>query len=132
MRVPNEAGRSKTASSAWLVLEHPADRDFAGIQRCLAIADHRLADWRRKSRGPAHRHPDERVAMVVSGIWHFGFGKTFDPTHLRALPPGSFYTEPPNEDHFAETEDSEVQVQISNPSIELPSTHGKTRSSSMQ
>jgi hypothetical protein len=31
---------------------------------------------------------------------------------LRALPPGSFHTEPPNEDHFAETRDTEVMVQI--------------------
>jgi hypothetical protein len=29
-----------------------------------------------------------------------------------ALPPGSFYTEPPGDDHFAETRDSEVIVQI--------------------
>ena len=31
---------------------------------------------------------------------------------LRALPPGSFYTEPPGENHFAETRESAVLVQI--------------------
>ena len=61
----------------------------------------------------AHRHPDDRVATVVSGTWYFGYGGAFDAASLKALPPGSFYTEPPEEDHFAETRDSAVTVQIS-------------------
>lgn len=61
----------------------------------------------------AHRHPDDRVATVVSGTWYFGYGREFDATRLRALPAGSFYTEPPGRDHFAETRDSAVMVQIS-------------------
>jgi pimeloyl-ACP methyl ester carboxylesterase/quercetin dioxygenase-like cupin family protein len=61
----------------------------------------------------AHRHPDDRIATVVSGTWYFGYGDKFDDAKLRALPPGSFYTEPPSEDHFAETRDSDVLVQIS-------------------
>jgi quercetin dioxygenase-like cupin family protein len=60
----------------------------------------------------AHRHPDDRVATVVSGTWYFGYGRMFDRTQLRALSVGSYYTEPPNEDHFAETRDTEVLVQI--------------------
>ena len=60
----------------------------------------------------AHSHPDDRVAAVVSGTWYFGYGKSFDAARLKALPPGSFYTELPNEDHFAETRDSAVMVQI--------------------
>ena len=61
----------------------------------------------------AHHHPDDRIATVVSGTWYFGYGTKFDETHLRALPPGSFYTEPPNDNHFAETRDDDVLVQIS-------------------
>jgi quercetin dioxygenase-like cupin family protein len=61
----------------------------------------------------AHRHPDDRIATVISGIWYFGYGQAFDTAHLRALPAGSFYTEPPGKDHFAETRDSAVMVQIS-------------------
>lgn len=60
----------------------------------------------------AHRHPDDRIATVVSGTWYFGYGKTFDPAALKALPAGSFYTEPPGEDHFAETRDTAATVQI--------------------
>jgi len=60
----------------------------------------------------AHRHPDDRVATVVSGTWYFGYGSAFDATALRALPVGSYYTEPPDVDHFAETRDTAVLVQI--------------------
>ncbi len=60
----------------------------------------------------AHRHPDDRIATVVSGIWHFGYGERFDKKVLKALPPGSFYTEPPNVPHFAQTGDTPVEVQI--------------------
>ena len=60
----------------------------------------------------AHSHRDDRVATVVSGTWHLGYGEKFDEAKLKALPPGSFYTEPPGEDHFAETGDEAVVVQI--------------------
>jgi pimeloyl-ACP methyl ester carboxylesterase/quercetin dioxygenase-like cupin family protein len=60
----------------------------------------------------AHDHPDDRVATVVSGTWYFGYGDRFDEQKLKALPPGSFYTEPPNERHFARTGDADVVVQI--------------------
>jgi pimeloyl-ACP methyl ester carboxylesterase/quercetin dioxygenase-like cupin family protein len=60
----------------------------------------------------AHAHRDDRVATVVSGTWHIGYGDKFDQAKLKALPPGSFYTEPPGEPHFAETGDEAVVVQI--------------------
>jgi pimeloyl-ACP methyl ester carboxylesterase len=59
-----------------------------------------------------HDHQDERVATVVSGTWFFGYGEAFNPAELKALPPGSFYTEPANRTHFAETRDEPVVVQI--------------------
>jgi uncharacterized RmlC-like cupin family protein len=60
----------------------------------------------------AHSHRDDRVATVVSGTWHIGYGDKFDESKLKALPPGSFYTEPPGRNHFAETGDDPVVVQI--------------------
>ena len=60
----------------------------------------------------AHDHQDDRVATVVSGTWYIGYGDSFDSVELRALPPGSFYTEPSNRTHFAETRDEPVIVQI--------------------
>src|SRR6266576_3738006 len=49
----------------------------------------------------AHTHPDDRVATVISGTWQIGYGTAFDEKKLKALVPGSFYTEPPNVAHFA-------------------------------
>ncbi len=60
----------------------------------------------------AHSHRDDRVATVISGTWHIGYGDKFDEAKLKALPPGSFYTEPPSRNHFAETGDEPVVVQI--------------------
>ena len=60
----------------------------------------------------AHSHRDDRVATVVSGTWHIGYGDKFDESKLKALPPGSFYAEPPGRNHFAETDDEPVVVQI--------------------
>jgi pimeloyl-ACP methyl ester carboxylesterase len=60
----------------------------------------------------AHSHRDDRVATVVSGTWRIGYGDKFDESKLKALPPGSFYTEPPDKNHFAQTRDEPVIVQI--------------------
>jgi pimeloyl-ACP methyl ester carboxylesterase/quercetin dioxygenase-like cupin family protein len=60
----------------------------------------------------AHSHRDDRVATVISGTWRIGYGDHFDESKLKPLPPGSFYTEPPGEAHFAETGDEAVEVQI--------------------
>ncbi len=60
----------------------------------------------------AHSHRDDRVATVISGTWYIGYGDKFDEAKLKALPPGSFYTEPPSRNHFAETGNEAVVVQI--------------------
>jgi pimeloyl-ACP methyl ester carboxylesterase len=65
-----------------------------------------------RTRIAAHSHRDDRVATVISGTWYIGYGDKFDEAKLKALPPGSFYTEPPSRNHFAETGDEPVVVQI--------------------
>jgi quercetin dioxygenase-like cupin family protein len=61
----------------------------------------------------AHSHRDDRMAVVVSGEWHFGYGDHFDASELKTLPPGSVYSEPGGRDHFARTEAEAVVVQVS-------------------
>jgi quercetin dioxygenase-like cupin family protein len=60
----------------------------------------------------AHKHPDERVGTVISGTWYFGYGASFEERALKALPPGSFYTEPLHRLHFAKTGDTSAVVHI--------------------
>ena len=52
------------------------------------------------------------MATVVSGTWRLGYGDRFDEAKVKALPPGSFYTEPPGRNHFAATGNEPVIVQI--------------------
>jgi quercetin dioxygenase-like cupin family protein len=59
-----------------------------------------------------HTHPDAREVTVLSGTWYTGYGEWYDPGLLKALPAGSFYTEPANVPHFVEVRDS-VVIQVS-------------------
>ena len=59
-----------------------------------------------------HAHPDNRVTIVVAGTFHFAYGDEFDESKLKALPAGSFVTEPPNANHFAATKDDGVTLYI--------------------
>jgi quercetin dioxygenase-like cupin family protein len=61
----------------------------------------------------AHDHPDDRVVTVISGTWYFGYGTRFDEKELKELAPGSLYTEPPNQPHFARTAEVPAVLQIS-------------------
>jgi hypothetical protein len=62
----------------------------------------------------AHSHRDDRMATVVSGTWHFGYGSKFDASKLQDLPPGSVYSEPGTRahPHFAQTQSDAVVVHI--------------------
>jgi quercetin dioxygenase-like cupin family protein len=61
----------------------------------------------------AHSHRDDRMATVVSGEWHFGYGNQFDAKSLKTLPPGSVYSEPGGDNHFAQTDTDPVVVVVS-------------------
>ena len=60
----------------------------------------------------AHAHRDDRSGVVVSGTWFFGYGSLASDVRLKALPPGSFYTEPADAPHFAMTGDETAVVYI--------------------
>jgi quercetin dioxygenase-like cupin family protein len=60
----------------------------------------------------AHTHRGDRFAVVVSGTWWFGYGPINTKDKLKALAPGSFYTEPDGQPHFARTGDQAAVVYI--------------------
>ncbi|MFC0103683.1 MULTISPECIES: cupin domain-containing protein [Sphingopyxis] len=60
----------------------------------------------------AHTHRDDRSAVVVSGMWFFGYGDMADEKSAKQLAPGSFYTEPADAPHFAMTADEPAVVYI--------------------
>ena len=59
-----------------------------------------------------HTHRDNRAVLVLSGTWHMGYGTRFASEALKALPAGSFYTEPAGQPHFAETQDQPVVIVV--------------------
>lgn len=64
------------------------------------------------TRVAAHSHPDERVATVVDGTLYIGYGRRFDESALKPLPPGGFFTEPAGMPHFFRTGDTPAVLQI--------------------
>ena len=59
-----------------------------------------------------HMHPDERVAVVLSGSMDFGYGNAFDESALTHMVAGSTWTEPPNTGHFALVKDEDIVIQV--------------------
>jgi hypothetical protein len=60
----------------------------------------------------AHTHRDTRSALVLSGLWYFGYGLKNEKSAVKALPFGSFYTEPGGQAHFARTRSKGAVVVI--------------------
>jgi hypothetical protein len=59
-----------------------------------------------------HRHPEDRVYTVVSGVFYIGLGGEFDPDKLEAYPPGSVIVLPGNTPHFYWAKSSEYVTQV--------------------
>jgi quercetin dioxygenase-like cupin family protein len=59
-----------------------------------------------------HRHPEDRVYTVISGIFYIGLGDEFDAGKLQAYPPGAVIILPGNTSHFhwAKSDDYITQV----------------------
>jgi len=47
-----------------------------------------------------HRHPEDRIYTVISGVFYIGLGDQFDPEKLKAYPPGSVVVLPGDTPHF--------------------------------
>ena len=59
-----------------------------------------------------HRHPEDRVYTVISGIFYIGLGEQFDAEKLQAYPPGSVVVLPGNTAHFHWAKSSEYVTQV--------------------
>ena len=59
-----------------------------------------------------HRHREDRVYTVISGIFYIGLGDEFDAEKLQAFPPGSVVVLPGNTSHFHWAKSSEYVTQV--------------------
>lgn len=60
-----------------------------------------------------HRHPEDRVYTVISGVFYIGVGDQFDADKLQAYPPGSVVVLPGDTAHFHWAKSSEYVTQVS-------------------
>ena len=59
-----------------------------------------------------HKHSEDRVYTVVSGVFHVGLGETFDADKLMAFAPGSLVVLPGGQPHFHWAKSGEYVTQV--------------------
>ena len=59
-----------------------------------------------------HRHPEDRVYTVISGVFYIGLGEQFNPEKMEAYPPGSVIVLPGYTSHFHWAKSSEYITQV--------------------
>ena len=62
---------------------------------------------------PPHRHHEDRVYTVISGVFYIGLGEQFDSDKLEAHPPGSVMVLPGSKYHFHWARSGEYVTQVS-------------------
>ena len=60
-----------------------------------------------------HRHPEDRVYTVISGVFYIGLGDEFDADKLQAYPPGAVVVLPGDTPHFHWAKSGEYVTQVS-------------------
>jgi len=59
-----------------------------------------------------HRHPEDRIYTVISGVFYIGLGEEFNSEDLRAHPPGSVVVLPGDTWHFHWARSGEYVTQV--------------------
>lgn len=59
-----------------------------------------------------HRHSEDRIYTVISGIFYIGLGEKFDDTKLQAFAPGSVVVLPAGQSHFHWAKSGEYVTQV--------------------
>jgi quercetin dioxygenase-like cupin family protein len=60
-----------------------------------------------------HRHKEDRIYTIISGVFYVGRGEKFDPDALQAYAPGSVIILPGNTHHFHWAKSGEYVAQVS-------------------
>ena len=62
-----------------------------------------LVKWPPNKKLSAHKHPDDRHGIVISGVHYMGYGEKFDEKKVQAHKAGTYFSEPANTPHFGMT-----------------------------
>jgi quercetin dioxygenase-like cupin family protein len=59
-----------------------------------------------------HKHPEDRIYTVMSGVFYIGLGESFDDSKLTAFAPGSVVVLPGGQPHFHCAKSGEYVTQV--------------------
>src|SRR5215471_11916722 len=59
-----------------------------------------------------HRHPEDRIYTVISGVFYIGLGNEFEADTMEAYPPGAVIVLPGNTSHFHWAKSGEYISQV--------------------
>jgi quercetin dioxygenase-like cupin family protein len=59
-----------------------------------------------------HRHPEDRIYTVMSGVFYIGLGEQFDGDKVKAYPPGAVIVLPSDTSHFHWAKSGEYVTQV--------------------
>jgi hypothetical protein len=59
-----------------------------------------------------HKHPEDRIYTVMSGVFYIGLGETFVGSKVSAYPPGSIVVLPGETCHFHWAKSGEYVTQV--------------------
>ena len=59
-----------------------------------------------------HKHPEDRIYTIISGIFYIGLGDQFDADKLQAYPPGAVIVLPGGTSHFHWARSGEYITQV--------------------
>jgi quercetin dioxygenase-like cupin family protein len=59
-----------------------------------------------------HKHPEDRIYTVMSGVFYIGLGEAFDGDKVKAYPPGSVIVLPGETWHFHWAKSGEYVTQV--------------------
>jgi quercetin dioxygenase-like cupin family protein len=59
-----------------------------------------------------HKHPEDRIYTVMSGVFYIGLGERFDGDKVKAYPPGSVIVLPGETWHFHWAKSGEYVTQV--------------------
>lgn len=59
-----------------------------------------------------HKHPEDRVYTVISGVFYIGLGDQFDADKLQAYPPGAVVVLPGDTSHFHWAKSGDYVTQV--------------------
>jgi quercetin dioxygenase-like cupin family protein len=59
-----------------------------------------------------HRHPEDRIYTIISGVFYIGLGDQFDGDKVKAYPPGSVIVLPGDTAHFHWAKSGDYVTQV--------------------